>query len=283
MLAIARPDVVRIGKFDVDTAPRFLAFYGPPFNQALRVQANLGGRRPGIGRAIAARRLVDAHAPDLAPRMLDHGTRLRGWVDFLLEEVVDGRHPWGAKQLQQQIPELFERLHRLHTAVGIEGKQFSSVVHRDFRHRWSTVVDQYSMPAPLVRAVATLIDRDAAVSVSLTHGDLVASNIVVTDTGPTLIDWEHARSQPIATDLAKLELVVHEPANILDTVRQLAGAALEGPGCYSLPEQIALAHVEILSWDAHRRERAKVAGRTEDFELITRRRVERLTHLLGNA
>lgn len=166
MWAMTRADLVRIGKFDVDAAPRFLAFYPPPFNQGLRVQAKLGGGRPGIGRAIrpAARRRP--RPPASLPQCSTTGP---GWdgSDFSWRSWSTVGTP-GDGTAPTTGSELFERMHRLQTAVRIEGKQLSSVLHRDSPSRWAAVVERYDMAEPLARAVETLTDRDAAVCVSLT-------------------------------------------------------------------------------------------------------------------
>lgn len=281
-VASTRADLVRIGKFDIDETPKFLSFYRTPSPRALRVQANVDPRQPGIGRALAARTLVEAHAPGLAPRLLSSGTALRGGAAFLLEERVEGWHPWHPRHLQDTLPDLLSLLHRLQQRVGIEGRALSAVVHPDFRARWRLFTEHHDLPPSLLARVADLVDADKMLPVSLTHGDLVASNIVVTDRGPVLIDWEHARSRAVAADLAKLELLVHDPGSVVAAARNAAAAGLERSGFYPLHQQVALAHVEILSWNLHRRARAEQAHRTGDFDDLTRRRLARLGQLLAS-
>jgi hypothetical protein len=88
-----------------------------------------------------------------------------------------------------------------------------------------------------------------------------------------LVDWEFARAMPVAVDPSKPLLQARSPADALEAVRAPLTATLEGHGTYTLEEQLALAHVQMLSWSARRREKAEAAGRSRQFERDTSRRI----------
>jgi thiamine kinase-like enzyme len=116
----------------------------------------------------------------------------------------------------------------------------------------------------------------------LGHGDLVRSNILITNEHVVLVDWEHARGMPIAFDLAKLVLHARDPEEALTLIRKRHPGLSRSPReSYSLERQIALGLVQMLSWTAPRQTRAQAAGRLDLFEHDTRARVDLLHRLLG--
>jgi aminoglycoside phosphotransferase (APT) family kinase protein len=121
------------------------------------------------------------------------------------------------------------------------------------------------------------VKRDAYLAASLGHGDIVKSNVVVAGDRPVLIDWEHARKMPVARDLAKPLLEAPDPLGALDIVHRERLDLTVRAESYGLVEQLALAHVEMLTWTDHRRARARSAGRLDAFD----RQLDRRTTLLG--
>src|SRR5699024_12667282 len=91
-------------------------------------------------------------------------------------------------------------------------------------------------------AVQNLIERNALLEVSLNHGDLVGSNILVSNEGFVLVDWEFAEHKPIAFDMAKIIINVDDiDSSIAKMHAGLGGVVGQESGHYSLREQIALA------------------------------------------
>lgn len=273
--APVRASAVLIGKFDVQREIRLRAFY-PERQETSRFQA--GGKNNGVHRTVAAHRIVREHDDGLMPRLLDHGGNDK--VAYLVEEFAHGR-----VAVFDEIPDLAEpiarRLSAVHDGAGTSAQRLSEITHRDFSSRWSEVAQAAKIDPALSAAVTELIGRDALLDVSIGHGDLVASNIMVTNDGFRLIDWEYAGQMPIAFDLAKLTVAHRDHQRVHAAVHRGVGSR---PGTrrdhYTFDEQIALAHAQMLSWNQARAARAKAAGRTSFLRSGMRRRVQALRYLL---
>lgn len=282
-----RADVLRLGKFDVEEHVRLRAFHLARRGRratSLRIQAQADLRAPGVRRAVRARRQVREHAPELAPRLLGHGRLEAHDLDYLQEELVDGRPPRDRGETELVLGRVLAGLARLQRAVGVERRPLSEVTHPDLPQRWERVAAELDLLPSLTAKVAGLLDRDGLVDVSLVHGDLVASNLLLTGAAqaptPVLVDWEHARPRrPIAADLAKLHQSVRTPEVVVERCEQLLGRGVAGS--YTVAEQFALAHAEMLSWHEHRAGRADAAGRRARYDADTGRRVGLLAELLG--
>lgn len=281
-------DLLRLGKFDVDAEVRLRAFYVGRGEETscLRLQGHVDPKTPGVMRAVRARRQVAEHAPTLAPTLLEHRIIEESDLGYLRETVVRGRPPKNRGEVEALCLPVASRLQELHRGVGIEARPLSVAASDDLAEGWRAFGTADEVPDRLRRCVEDLIAADRDVEVSLCHGDLVASNILVFGAAPpegnfALVDWEHARKAPIAFDLAKLHLNAREPAHASDLLRYaLGGTVGVAAGSYRLEEQLALAQVQMLSWHRHRVARARAAGRLERLQEDTRRRVELLESLL---
>ncbi len=273
-------DLLRIGKFDVDTEVRLRAFYATA-GLSIRLQANAGREASGVARTVRAHEQVSRHVPALMPRVEDHGITNRSRTAYLVEELLHGSHP-----TREQLPEVAEalarQLHLLHQGVGVASCPLSTVVHPQTRARWETFVRTGVVGLALDRAVHRLLERDALLEVSLTHGDLVSSNILVREGRTALIDWEYAGEQPIAFDLAKVHLnSVDQDATQASLQRGLQQSLGYDRDHYAFPEQLALAHIRVLSWHQPRRRKSEAAGRTGFLDRQTRHRLQSIARLLG--
>ena len=273
-------DGVQVGKFDVDRVVRLRSFYAGP-RLTMRLQSG-AGHLNGVSRSVTAARLVARHSPGLAPELVEHGTVGLRKVAYLVERTVQGRSPDQGAPVLEAIPALVTKLHRLHHGVGITHERLSALVHAELPRRWQALVDTGMVSAAVDAAVRELIARDALLEVRLGHGDLVGSNILRSGSEVMLIDWEYAGRQPIAFDLAKLHLAAGPAGPALDRLREGLGDDVGvAADHYPLPEQLALAHVQILSWQASRYARAAQAGRLPALERQTRLRLTAIEELLG--
>lgn len=283
-------DVVRLGKFDVDDVVRFRAFHvtssGP--RSSLRVQGAAGDGSAGVERDLAARRHLQVYAPELAPQLFDHGSDRRRRVAYLRESVIKGNHPKSAEHFQQLLPGILTGMLRLYRGVGVDRQRITDVVGDRFAERWSEVTASGLVPTHVGSAVDALLARDADVEVSLGHGDLVRTNVLRAKGDKlrargdaVLVDWEYARSMPIAFDLAKPVLLSADRVVAVEQVRSCLGDLLGAArSSYRLEEQLALGLAQILSWSSSRAARAAAAGRSEHFERDTSARIALLEELL---
>ena len=282
LLAPVSADVVQIGKFDRGRQVRLRGFYGDA-GLCVRVQAATRDTSipHGVERSATAARVVGEHRPGLMPRMLDHGTVLHGRTAYLAEETVTGRVPRGPREVLAAMSVVAEELGVVQHGVGITARPLSAVVHPQFPDRWRAVVDDGHVTADLGAEVERLIDRDDLLEVSFTHGDLVSSNVLCTEGGVVLIDWEYAGEQPIAFDLAKMHINAGPPAPALDVLDRALGHGIgHHGGHYRLVEQLALAHALVLSRLEARLARARQAGRVGPLERQTRKRALALRTLM---
>lgn len=269
-------DLIRIGKFDVDREVRLRAFY-PKHRQTIRFQA--GGLRNGVTRSLDAYRYISKYVLTLSPKILDHGT-IRG-APYLIEEVAKGRHPVGPTALEATIGPLTAGLARLHDGVGVQDRALTEILGQGFQARWATVVGAERIETSLQQAVQNMLARGGTLPVSLGHGDLVGTNILVSRGGVTLIDWEYAGEMPILFDVAKIHMHCPAPDTATDLLAEgLRTSLRQGSEHFSVREQLALAHVRFLSWSTAQRRRAIVANRLSQFERIIQRRLEAVRELL---
>jgi len=280
MWAPVRADLVVIAKFDVDESVKLRGFYADA-GRTVRVQVGREDGRHGVSRTLEAYRQVSQHVPDLMPRIDDHGDAPFSEGVYLVEELVTGSHPVSRDEIQALAEPLAASLLRLHRGIGVSSRALSTVVNRRMPERWRTFAREASVDGMVDAAVRRLIARDELVEISLVHGDLVASNIMIDDGRIVLVDWEYAGEHPIAFDLAKVHLNSRDP--------DVAQAALERglqrsvghrAGHYSFAEQLALAHVQMLSWHRARAARAARAGRSAVLEVHAQQRLQAIARLL---
>lgn len=269
-------DLIRIGKFDVDDEVRLRSFYLAA-QRSVRFQA--GGVRNGVERSLLANRHLSKHVPGLAPRILDHGAVSH--APYLVEELVQGQHPLGPAALEATIEAITDGLRALHRGVGVEQRSLMQELGRGFSSRWEQAVASGAIDVTIERPVRKLLKRDGTVPVSLGHGDLVGTNILVHDDGVTLIDWEYAGYIPILFDVAKLQLHSGDVDRAVELLqRGLCSSLRNGTKDYSIREQLALAHVRYLAWGATRWKRAKVANRLSQLEKVSQLRIRAIRDLL---
>ncbi|MEE6288979.1 phosphotransferase [Georgenia sp. MJ173] len=276
-------DLVQLGKFDRGRQVRMRAFYGAA-GISVRVQAASrdAAVRHGVARSVTAAQVVAAHRPDLMPRMVDHGTVLRGRTAYLTEETVTGRMPQDPAEVAVAMTGVARELGAVQRAVGITARPLGAVAHPRFAERWRAVVAGGHLSPALGAEVERLIARDARLEVSFTHGDLVSSNVFLDDDRIVLIDWEYAGEQPIAFDLAKMHINAGPAGPATDALDgALEQTVGHDRGHYTLVEQLALAHAVVLSRLEARLVRARQAGRLGPLERQTRKRALALRELLA--
>lgn len=281
MWAPVKSDLVAAGRFDIDGCVKLRSFYIDS-GLCVRVQAGQLAKQHGVSRTLGAYRRVAGHIPEIMPRIDDHGSApyFRNGV-YLVEELVVGSHPVSRDEIQELAEPLAGLLYRMHRVVGVASHPLSATVHRKMPERWSEFVREFGVDDALDAAVQRLVERDEFVEISLAHGDLVASNIMVNGGRIVLIDWEHAGEKPVAFDLAKIHLNSRDPVIAQANLeRGLEYSVGHRSGHYSFAEQLALAHVQMLSQHRTRATRAAKAGRSGALAAQTRARLEAIARLL---
>lgn len=276
-------EVVRFGKFDGEGGTRLRSFVLGRDPTTIKVQSGAPDDRSGLTRELAARLEVSRTVPHLAPAVLGHGWSTSRGLQWLHERVVDGRHPTRASEVSEIADDVLAAVEPLYRASGTCSRPFSAVAAPDTASRWSEAVATLPSLAPLDAPVRELLAADRDVEVGLAHGDLVATNVVVTDAGAiVLVDWEFARRRLVAGDLAKLALQASDPEHVLTHAERRLGDLVGAPrASHPLRHQVALAHVLMCTWHAHRRAKAAAAGRLGSFDRGTARRARLLGRLLG--
>lgn len=268
---------VLIGKFDVDKEVRLRAFYP---NHGLSIRYQTGGQRNGITQTVNAHKRIHPHVEGLMPAIHEHGTILDGQGAYLIENTVRGE-PITRSQLQDFIVPITSRLHAAQQGVGIAPKNLSRIVGGMYRTRWNSFVESTSADPRLDAAVQKLMDRNELLDVSITHGDLVNSNILATEDDFVLVDWEFSAMKPVAFDMAKIIINVDNIEKTLHQMHTGLGGTIGGSsGHYSFREQVALALVQTLSWYPNHLTKATAAGRTAALKRQTTKRLAAMTELL---
>ena len=275
--ARVQAESVLIGKFDVEKEVRLRAFYP---DRTLSVRYQTGGERNGITRNVKAHEKVHPYAPELMPTIYDHGTIRGGAGAYLVEDTVVGESATRS-QLESLIVPLAQRLQKVHQGVGIQDRHLSKIVGGSYRVRWSNFVETQNIDATIDHAVQRLIDRNDLLEVSLTHGDLVNSNILVNDHDFVLVDWEFAEMKPIAFGMSKMIINVRDLDRVVQDMHSgLGGEIGTRDGYYTFREQIALSLVLTLSWHKNHLAKAKIAKRTDALARQTSKRLSTLKGLL---
>lgn len=277
MSAPVHASAVLVGKFDAASGFRLRSFY-PHHGVSLRLQSR--GRRNGIQRSVAAYHAVSPHDDQLMPRLVDHHDR-RPARNYLVEEIVEGVQA-SSRHIPDIAHEVARRLHRVQQGLGTEHRSLSSLTHQLLAERWAGFVNDHEVEPAVNQHVLRLIERDDLLEVGFGHGDLVASNIALRSQDIVLLDWEYAGAHPIAFDLGKLHVSTPRPEVTLDQLNQGLECSLgHGRGHYSFAEQVALGHIQFLSWYEVRRQRATASQRLEQLAKGTRRRLALVEQLLA--
>lgn len=275
--ARVRAESVLIGKFDVQQEVRLRAFY-PDAGLSIRYQT--GGKNNGVIRTVNAYKKVQPHAPALMPAVHDHGTILEGRGAFLIEETVAGETATRS-QLEALITPLTQQLRAVHQGVGISDKTAGTVLGPHSQGLWNEFVELHGVDAIIDQKVRRLFDRDDLLEVSITHGDLVNSNILVKDHEFVLVDWEWASVKPIAFDMAKMIINVSNLEQTLQSMHAGLGGDLgTKTSHYTFREQLALALVQTLTFYKRQSVKARKAKRTAALARQTDKRLRALTKLL---
>ena len=274
-----RAESMLIGKFDVDAEVRLRAFY-PSSGLSIRYQT--GGKTNGVTRTVNAHKKVRRYAPELMPSIHEHGTILHGRGAFLLEDAVKGETATQS-DLEELLVPLTKQLHAVQQGVGITDKRVSEVLGKNSLSRWADFVELHQLDSSLDRKVRELLARDALLEVSLTHGDLVNSNILVDHGDYVLVDWEWSMVKPIAFDLSKMIINVSNTTQVLQDVQTGLGNVGTMKTHYNFPEQVALALVQALTFYERQLQRAQKAKRTGALERQTKKRVKILGEILETA
>lgn len=284
-----RSSIVRVGKLaavDRLKVRSYLVVDGEV--RSLKVWSGAAAVKTG-GRERDIRARIEGIEGYRTPPILQHGEV--GSTAYLLEPVVYGRHPASGHQRVEMVADLGAALTRGYVATTDGDRPLSEVTHPEFGTRLQEVLADERYPWPddggdrdaLRRRAARLIERDLLLPVAITHGDLVASNIIRDDDARHhLVDWEHGRRGPAAFDLMKLVLTSGDDEAGFEAIRpHLGGLGGRGWRRYRATHQLALGLAQTLSWAPGGRERAERAGRLARYDQEHLQRLRWLIRLLN--
>lgn len=265
-------DAVVLAKYDLAARVKLRAGYA---RQALAVAVHPGGAdgTSGATRAASSAQVVARHAPGLAPTHHDSG-ELPGGYHYLVEAWVDGTPLASDRRLAEELPHLLAGLARVHQGYGVQARSAGELWPR-FAEQWAAVREAGLVEADVDAAVVALVEQDRTVRVSWTHGDLAPSNILATQTGLVVIDWEQAAERPVMFDGARLQLFASRPERTRELLESL-WAHGQVSGGYRPAEELALLHARFLCGAPRRLER--MAGHPR--EAVYARQLRRQTRLL---
>ncbi|MDO9638822.1 MAG: aminoglycoside phosphotransferase family protein [Pseudotabrizicola sp.] len=164
----------------------------------------------------AAARAAGFHVPALRPsasgQLLHQGWTIEPWVSGHIPEPAD---------LQALAP----RIRAFHAACPPLPQRPGFCALPEFvTHTRSGDVDLGILPPDLLARLRSAWAAVAGLPAQAIHGDLGAANLILTDQGPCLIDWDEAR-----VDLAFLDLIHCEAQT---ATAQNAHLALEIASCW---------------------------------------------------
>lgn len=237
-------DVVVRAKFDLGEQVKLRAAYGAA-RQTLAVQPVRPNGTCGITNAVRAHEVVSRYAPGLIPTMTGHG-QLRSGLRYLVEDWIEGDPLANSLRMAEKMSFILEGLSRVHQGYGMHSVRASEIWPRGFGEQWQGVREAGLVPADVGARVAELIAADKPLRVSWSHGDLVASNVLGTDDGVVIIDWEHSGERPVMHDAAKLHLFAADQDALLDMLLAEWGAQHASDG-YTPAQELAVVHARFLS------------------------------------
>ncbi len=162
----------------------------------------LGEREAAIAKLVIASGLA-------APRFL--GTeRVDGRYGLIYERLSGPsmldqltRHPWLVDRLARAFAALHAQMHSNTTAAGLSN-QITSV--RQAIERAANLLGATRLDATLIRL--DQLDEGSAAC----HGDMHPGNVIMTGSGPIVIDWLTARSGPPEADVARTMFLLNRSA-----------------------------------------------------------------------
>lgn len=283
-------ETVVLAKFDLGRGVKLRAHY-PGKGLTLAAQPIRPDGRSGVDNVVRAHVVVGRHAPFLIPPMVAHGTVLTEGTQepgsvYLVERWVEGTPLMRGTALAEALPAVLAGLATLWAGHGVRRVAPSQLWRERLAVDWHDLRGGDVLPGPTWRRVRDLVRQDRRLRVSWTHGDPVASNILRTDDGVVLIDWEHSKEAPIMYDAAKLHLFTADPDAALDVVLSTAGTDLgdpAGPKDLDPAEELALVHARYLSRYPRRRASLEGHPRLKVYEQQARRQAQRLQEALERA
>lgn len=237
-------DVIVRAKFDLGEQVKLRAAYGTQ-RRTVAVQPVRPNGTCGITNAVRAHEVVNRYAPGLVPVMRGHGEVGPG-LRYLVEDWVDGVPVANSQRMAEKMSFILEGLDRVHEGYGVHTTRASEIWPAGFREQWQSVREAELVPVDVGDWVAGLLAADKLLRVSWSHGDLVASNVLGTDDGVVLIDWEHSGERPLMHDAAKLHLFAADKDALLGTLLVEWGGS-EDSGGYTPAEELALVHARFLA------------------------------------
>lgn len=279
-------DTVVLAKFDLRGHLKLRAHYRAA-GLTLSVQPRDDRGQSGVRQAVRAHAVVDAVAPGLAPPLVAHG-RASPATDYLVEHWVDGEPLLTDRALADAMPLLLGELGRLYRGHGIRWARPSTVWTGPMSPAWEAVRGTGLVDGDVWEHVSRLIRDDLPVRTTWVHGDPVASNILRTADGLTLVDWEHSRRTALMVDIAKLHLFTAEPDQVLDAVDDILPTGgrrdrAHGPGRAGTFAELVLMHARHLMQYPARQQVLAGHPRARVYERQVRRQVERLVSALGRS
>lgn len=270
-------DLVVLAKFDLGVSAKLRAAYLGS-QAAVAVQPVRPSGECGVTRAVRSHHIVDRHVPQLLPPLLGYG-ELRGDLRYLIEGWVEGRPLMSSKRLANALPELLDSLRSVQQGHGY-GLVRLSRAWPGLDQRWAATREVGLVDEVTGRRIDELLVQDRHLRTSWVHGDLVASNIMLTDTGLVLIDLEHSMIGPTLHDAAKLHIFAARPQETLELVLQTLGKGHRGSDTYSARDELALVHAHLLSRYPARTKALEGHPRAEVYERQSQRQVGLLRDVL---
>lgn len=238
-------DVLVLGKYDsAALGLKLRAAYAEPGLVLGVLPAVVDRSHQGL-RIATAHAVVGRHAPEHIPELVDL-QELPDGSRVVIERWVDGRPLLRQSRLERATPEILAVLARVHRGYGVSWRRLSDLEGLSAR-TWAEVVATGLVPAAVARQVGDLLARDGTVRWTWTHGDPVASNVLATDAGVVLVDWEMSGPGPMMKDAAKLHLYARDHAATLAVILEACAVQTLPAGGLTPGEELAVAHARLLA------------------------------------
>ncbi len=138
------------------------------------------------------------------PGVID--THEQGAHLFVIQEFAPGRRYEGRRDQRRFVYSALPQLLATYRRHGIRAAPLGEVLQRDTLPRVREIAGDKDSAPPFLARLARVVAADPAVPVSLCHGDLMPSNLVISSGRTVFLTWERAREDCVVFDLARFAM-----------------------------------------------------------------------------
>lgn len=164
------------------------------------------------------------------PRVIE--THEQGAHLFVIQEFVPGRRFEGRRDQRRFVYSALPQLLATYRRHGIRDAPLGDVLQHDTLPRVREITGEMDSAPPFLARLARILAADPAVPISLCHGDLVPSNLVISGGRIVFLTWERAREDCVVFDLVRFAMAQPRSRYLTRVVSAAAAQFVAGPDAF---------------------------------------------------